>query len=42
MVELLKSRKGYFYTLQNNGNKKRISQKEYNKKNITKRKKHRK
>lgn len=37
MVELLKSRKGYFYTLKNNGNKKR-----YRKKNIIKRKKHRK
>ena len=35
MVELLKSRKGYFYTLKNNGNKKRISQKEYNKKKKT-------
>ena len=35
MVELLKSRKGYFYTLKKNGNKKRISQKEYNKKKKT-------
>lgn len=35
MVELFKSRKGYFYTLKNNGNKKRISQKEYNKKKKT-------
>jgi len=32
MVEYLKSKKGYFYKLKKNGEKKRISQEEYNKK----------
>ena len=36
MVEYLKSKKGYFYKLKKNGEKKRISQEEYNKKNKTK------
>ena len=35
MVEYLKSKKGYFYKLEKNGKKKRISEEEYNKKNIT-------
>jgi hypothetical protein len=33
MVEYLKTKKGYFYKLKKNGEKKRISQEEYNKKN---------
>ena len=33
MVEYIKSKKGYFYKLLKNGEKKRISQEEYNKKN---------
>jgi len=33
MFEYLKTKKGYFYKLKKNGGKKRISQKEYNKKN---------
>ena len=36
MVEYLKTIKGYFYKLKKNGEKKRISQEEYNKKNKTK------
>lgn len=36
MVEYLKTKKGYFYKLKKNGEKKRISQEEYNKKNKTK------
>ena len=32
MVEYLKTKKGYFYKLKKNGEKKRISQEEYNKK----------
>jgi len=32
MVEYLQSKKGYFYKLKKNGEKKRISQEEYNKK----------
>ena len=32
MVEYLKTKKGYFYKLQKNGEKKRISQEEYNNK----------
>jgi hypothetical protein len=39
MVEYLKTKKGYFYKLKKNGKKKRISQKEYNKKNKTRRNK---
>jgi hypothetical protein len=35
MVEYLKTKKGYFYKLKKNGEKKRISQEEYNKKNKT-------
>jgi hypothetical protein len=35
MVEYLKTKKGYFYKLNKNGEKKRISQEEYNKKNKT-------
>jgi hypothetical protein len=33
MVEYLKTKKGYFYKLKKNGEKKRVSQEEYNKKN---------
>ena len=33
MVEYLKTKKGYFYKLKKNGEKKRISYEEYNKKN---------
>src|SRR6056300_761293 len=36
MVEDLKTKKGYFYKLKKNGEKKRISKEEYNKKNKTK------
>lgn len=39
MVEYLKTKKGYFYKLKKNGEKKRISQEEYNKKNKTKKNK---
>jgi len=39
MVEYLKTKKGYFYKLKKNGEKKRISQKEYNKKNKTRKNK---
>jgi hypothetical protein len=39
MVEYLKTKKGYFYKLKKNGLKKRISQKEYNKKNKTRKNK---
>ena len=39
MVEYLKTKKGYFYKLKRNGEKKRISQEEYNKKNKTRRNK---
>jgi len=39
MVEYLKTKKGYFYLLKKNGEKKRISQEEYNKKNKTKKNK---
>jgi len=39
MVEYLKSKKGYFYKLKKNGEKKRISQEEYNKKNKTRKNK---
>ena len=35
MVEYLKTKKGYFYKLKKNGEKKRIQQEEYNKKNKT-------
>lgn len=35
MVKYLKTKKGYFYKLKKNGEKKRISQEEYNKKNKT-------
>lgn len=35
MVEYLKTKKGYFYKLKKNGEKTRISQEEYNKKNKT-------
>jgi hypothetical protein len=35
MVEYLKTKKGYFYKFKKNGKKKRVSQKEYNKKNKT-------
>lgn len=38
MVEYLKTKKGYFYKLKKYGEKKRISQEEYNKKNKTKKK----
>jgi hypothetical protein len=39
MVEYLQSKKGYFYKLKKNGEKKRISQEEYNKKNKTRKNK---
>jgi len=39
MVEYLKTKKGYFYKLKKNGEKKRISQEEYNKKNKTRKNK---
>lgn len=39
MVEYLKSKKGYFYKLKKNGEKKRISQEEYIKKNKTRKNK---
>ena len=39
MVEYIKSKKGYFYKLKKNGEKKRISQEEYNKKNKTRKNK---
>ena len=39
MVEYIKSKKGYFYKLLKNGEKKRISQEEYNKKNKTRKNK---
>lgn len=39
MVEYLKTKKGYFYKLKKNGEKKRISQKEYDKKNKTRKNK---
>ena len=39
MVEYLKTKMGYFYKLKKNGEKKRISQEEYNKKNKTRNKK---
>lgn len=39
MVEYLKSKKGYFYKLKKNGEKNRISQEEYNKKNKTRKNK---
>lgn len=39
MVEYLKTKKGFFYKLSKNGKKKRISQKEYNKKNKTRKNK---
>ena len=39
MVEYLKTKMGYFYKLKKNGKKKRISQKEYNKKNKTRKNK---
>ena len=39
MVEYLKTKKGYFYKLKKNGEKKRISQEEFNKKNKTKKNK---
>lgn len=39
MVEYLKTKKGFFYKLRKNGKKKRISQKEYNKKNKTRKNK---
>jgi hypothetical protein len=39
MVEYLKTKMGYFYKLKKNGEKKRISQKEYNKKNKTRKNK---
>ena len=39
MVEYLKTKKGYFYKLNKNGEKKRISQEEYNKKNKTRKNK---
>ena len=38
MVEYLKTKKGYFYKLKKNGEKKRISQEEYNKKKQNKKK----
>jgi hypothetical protein len=39
MVEYLKTKKGYFYKLKKNGEKKRISQEEYNKKSKTRKNK---
>ena len=39
MVEYLKTKKGYFYKLKKNGEKKRISQEEYIKKNKTRKNK---
>jgi hypothetical protein len=39
MVEYLKTKKGYFYKFKKNGEKKRISQEEYNKKNKTRKNK---
>jgi cyclopropane fatty-acyl-phospholipid synthase-like methyltransferase len=39
MIEYLKTKKGYFYKLKKNGEKKRISQEEYNKKNKTRKNK---
>jgi hypothetical protein len=39
MVEYLKTKRGYFYKLKQNGEKKRISQEEYNKKNKTRKNK---
>ena len=42
MVEYLKTKKGYFYKLKKNGEKKRISQEEYIKKNKTRKNKTRK
>jgi hypothetical protein len=39
MVEYLKTKKGYFFKLKKNGEKKRISQGEYNKKNKTRKNK---
>ena len=39
MVEYLQSKNGYFYKLKKNGEKKRISQEEYNKKNKTRKNK---
>ena len=39
MVEYLKTKKGYFYKLKKNGEKKRISYEEYNKKNKTRKNK---
>lgn len=35
MVQYIKTKKGYFYKLKKKGEKKRISQEEYNKKNKT-------
>jgi hypothetical protein len=42
MVEYLKTKKGYFYKLKKNGEKKRISREEFNKKNKTRKNKTRK
>ena len=39
MVEYLKTKKGYFYKLKKNGEKKRISREEFNKKNKTRKNK---
>tara|TARA_Y100000389_G_C17284375_1_gene424648 strand:- start:42 stop:758 length:717 start_codon:yes stop_codon:yes gene_type:complete len=39
MVEYLQTKKGYFYKFKKNGEKKRISRKEYNKKNKTRKNK---
>jgi len=39
MVEYLKTKKGYFYKLKQNGEKKRISREEFNKKNKTRKNK---
>jgi hypothetical protein len=38
MIEYIKSKKGYYYKLLKNGEKKRISQEEYNKKIKSKKK----